>query len=101
VGVIVAVIVGVVLLLVAALALAARDGGLSEVPVDHTDLGLPNRVLTADDIPGLRFRTGLRGYRMEDVDAALAHIAVSLRVAQPVPDPVDSADRLDNPGDER
>lgn len=40
---------------------------------------LPDRPWRAGDVEGLRFRVGLRGYRMEDVDAALAAIADDLR----------------------
>jgi DivIVA domain-containing protein len=83
VGLIVVVLVGVVLLLAAAVAISLADGGLRDEPVDHADLGMPDRALTADDIPGLRFRTGLRGYRMQDVDAALERLAQSMRSSPP------------------
>jgi DivIVA domain-containing protein len=76
---IVVVLLGVAILTGVALVLASRDDGLNEEPVDHGDLGLPDRPLTADDISSLRFRVGLRGYRMEDVDAALDQIAASMR----------------------
>lgn len=76
------VLVGVVVLLGAALLLAFNDDGVPDDAPDHGDLGVPDRLLTADDIPALRFRTGLRGYRMEDVDAALERVAQSLREAQ-------------------
>jgi DivIVA domain-containing protein len=65
------------------------DGGLSEVALDHADLGLPDRPLTADDVAGLRFRTGLRGYRMEDVDAAIARLGDALRLATGAAQPAD------------
>ncbi len=39
---------------------------------------LPDAPLTARDVSALRFRVGLRGYRMQDVDAALAAIAAGL-----------------------
>ncbi|HTR69504.1 MAG TPA: DivIVA domain-containing protein [Mycobacteriales bacterium] len=76
-------IVGVAVLVGLAVLLSARDGGMSEEVVDHPDLGIPDRALTADDVAGLRFRTGLRGYRMEDVDAALERIEASMRSAEP------------------
>jgi DivIVA domain-containing protein len=82
VGLIVVVLIGVVLLLAVALLLSLTDGGLRDESVDHGDLGLPDRTLTADDIPGLRFRTGVRGYRMQDVDAALERAAQALRESQ-------------------
>jgi DivIVA domain-containing protein len=83
VGVIVIVLLGVIILIGVALALTLNDHGLSEEPVDHADLGLPDRPLTADDIAGLRFRTGARGYRMEDVDRALDRISQSMRGPTP------------------
>lgn len=81
------VLVAVVVLLGAALALSFLEGGLHDEPVDHGDLGLPDRILGADDIPALRFRTGVRGYRMQDVDAALERVAQALRESQPPSDP--------------
>jgi DivIVA domain-containing protein len=83
VALIVLVLVGVLVLAGVALTLTYSDRGLSAEPVDHVDLGLPDRVLTADDIAGLRFRTGARGYRMQDVDAALVQITAALRAAEP------------------
>jgi DivIVA domain-containing protein len=85
VALILLVLLGVLLLLGAAVALSFADGGLRDEQTDYYDLGMPDRALTADDIPGLRFRTGIRGYRMEDVDAALDRIAQTLRSTQPPP----------------
>jgi DivIVA domain-containing protein len=83
VGLIVVVLLGVVLLVGAALALALIDGGISQERPDHRDLGLPeDRTLRSDDVAGLRFRTGTRGYRMQDVDAALDRITEALRAAE-------------------
>jgi DivIVA domain-containing protein len=73
------VLIGVVILVAVALGLAYNDDGLREEAVDHADLGLPDRPLTADDVSGLRFRVGFRGYRMEDVDAALDRIEAAMR----------------------
>jgi DivIVA domain-containing protein len=78
VALIATVLVGVVLLVGFALVLASRDDGLPDETVDHSDLGLPDRPLTAADVAGLRFRVGLRGYRMADVDAALERVAQAL-----------------------
>jgi DivIVA domain-containing protein len=78
---IVIILVGVALLLGAALVMSMYDGGLGEVSLDHGDLGLPDRPLTVDDVPRLRFRTGIRGYRMEDVDAAIDRLGEALRQA--------------------
>jgi DivIVA domain-containing protein len=82
-GLIVIVLVGVVVLAGVALALTLSDGGLGEESVDHADLGLPDRPLRAEDISSLHFRTGARGYRMEDVDAALERITEALGPSQP------------------
>jgi DivIVA domain-containing protein len=83
VGLIALVLVGVVVLAGVALLLSLTDRGLSEETADHRDLGVPDRVLTADDIKNLRFRTGARGYRMQDVDAALEKITEALRATEP------------------
>lgn len=81
------VLVGVLILLAVALVLAYRDDALPDDPVDHGDLGLPDRPLTADDVAALRFRTAVRGYRMEDVDAALDRLTDALRGAEQPPPP--------------
>lgn len=70
---------GLVILVAVALVLSLSDDGLKREEVDHLDLGIPDRRLSADDIAGLRFRTAVRGYRMEDVDRALHRIAESMR----------------------
>jgi DivIVA domain-containing protein len=83
VALVISVLVGLAVLGGLALALSLTDRGLEQEPVDHPDLGVPDRPLTAADIPGLRFRVGWRGYRMDDVDAALERLAQSLRDAEP------------------
>src|SRR5580698_1605257 len=75
-------LIGVVILIAVAIVLAVVDRGYEPESVDHRDLGLPDRPITARDIPGLRFRVGWRGYRMEDVDAALDRLSESLRAAE-------------------
>ena len=78
-GVIVAVVIGVAVLSGLAVMLAMTDRGLSDEPVDRLDAGLPDDgPVGADDISRLRFRIGLRGYRMDDVDAALERIRESM-----------------------
>jgi DivIVA domain-containing protein len=79
---IVCILIGVALLGGVAVALSLTDRGLEDEPVDHRDLGLPDRPLTADDVSGLRFRVGWRGYRMDDVDVALDRLAAALRDAE-------------------
>jgi DivIVA domain-containing protein len=78
VGVIAAVLIGVALLTGFAIVLALTDSPMSDEAVDRIDAGLPDRPLTSADIPRLRFRVGLRGYRMDDVDAALQRIQQGL-----------------------
>jgi DivIVA domain-containing protein len=75
---VISVLVGIAVLGGLALALSLTDRGLEDEPVDHPDLGIPDRPLTASDISGLRFRIGWRGYRMDDVDAALDRLAQSM-----------------------
>jgi hypothetical protein len=68
----------------------SRDmAGLDDPGTDAKDLGLPaDRPLRSDDLPHLRFRAvsglrgGLRGYRFDDVDAAMSRIEESLRAAE-------------------
>jgi DivIVA domain-containing protein len=80
---IVLVLVGVAVLIGVALVLSFKDDGLPDETIDHGDFGIPDRPLTPDDIPRLRFRIGWRGYRMEDVDAALDRVAESMRREAP------------------
>jgi DivIVA domain-containing protein len=87
-------LIGVVVLIAVAVVLAVLDRGYEPEPVDHRDLGLPERPLTARDIPGLRFRIGWRGYRMEDVDAALDRLGESLQAAEGGSPPLQPAPSL-------
>ena len=41
---------------------------------------LPPQPWKAEDVRAMKFRVGLRGYRMEDVDAMLRHLAAQLEV---------------------
>ena len=80
-----------------ALLLAAVGGGLPPARPDTNDPVLPTgRLLTSDDIATLRFRTAVRGYRMEDVDAAMAAVHAALwsaeRAAAPPADAADAAE---------
>jgi DivIVA domain-containing protein len=63
-------------------ALATREGAvLVPAPPDAPDLGLPDGppgAVGADDVRGLRFGLAARGYRMSEVDAALARLADEL-----------------------
>ena len=87
---------GVVVLLVLAFVLSRDSATIDDEPVDTIDTGLPrDRLLRSDDIPGLRFRVGLRGYRMSDVDAVLAAAQLSLAAAEghPVADDAELAEQ--------
>jgi DivIVA domain-containing protein len=76
------VLLGIAALTALAVLLGLTDSPLSEEPVDRIDDGLPARTLTAHDVSGLRFRVGLRGYRMDDVDRALDRLRDSLHEAE-------------------
>ena len=63
---------GVVVLLALAFLLSRDVAMFDDEPDDARDSGLPvDRPLRSDDIPRLRLRVGIRGYRMSDVDAVL------------------------------
>ena len=65
------VLVAVAVLAAVALAAAGRFDGLAEEEPDDPDIGVPaDRPLLSTDVPRLRFRLAIRGYRMSDVDAA-------------------------------
>ncbi len=89
VGVIAVVVVGIAVLVGVALVLGLTDSPMSTEPPDRLDSGVPaDRQLTSADVGGLRFRVGLRGYRMDDVDRALDRLRDALheseqRVAPP------------------
>jgi len=83
---------GIVVLLGLALVLARNLPVFDDEPEDLADNGLPaDRLLRSDDIPRLRFRVGLRGYRMGDVDAALDAVRRSLEAAEKTEEPADEA----------
>ena len=74
---------GVVVLLALAFVLSRDVPVLDDEPDDAKDTGLPtDRLLRSDDISRLRFRVGLRGYRMSDVDAVLEAVQRSLAAAE-------------------
>ncbi len=63
---------------VAAVALGAVRGGLDEPTATLPDAALPTGPLTAADLGEVRFSLGLRGYRMDEVDAALDRAGAEL-----------------------
>jgi DivIVA domain-containing protein len=74
---------GVVVLLALAFVLGRDVPLLDDEPEDSKDTGLPaDRLLRSDDIGRLRFRVGLRGYRMSDVDAVLDAVHRTLAAAE-------------------
>jgi len=77
---------GLVVLLALAYVLSRDSATIDDEPVDSVDDGLPtDRLLRSDDIPRLRFRVGLRGYRMSDVDSVLSAAQRSLAAAEGKP----------------
>lgn len=80
---IVVIVLGALVLVGIAVMLSLVGDTLEPESVDSPDLGLPqDRPITSADVPRLRFRTGLRGYRMADVDAAFASLAEALALAE-------------------
>ena len=66
---------------VAAVAAGAVSGGLPPAPRERASAPLPgDRVgrLEARDVQAVRFTTGLRGYRMDEVDAAMERMRTEL-----------------------
>ncbi|HVT21031.1 MAG TPA: DivIVA domain-containing protein [Mycobacteriales bacterium] len=76
------VLLGIAVLVGVAVLLGMTDSPMSTEPVDRIDDGVPERALTSHDVGRLRFRVGLRGYRMDDVDRALDRLRDALREAE-------------------
>jgi DivIVA domain-containing protein len=58
---------------------AGRGDAMAEVYDDRPDALLPaDRPLCADDLRTLRLNTGVRGYRMDEVDALLARLEAEM-----------------------
>ena len=55
----------------AAAVLGRVDGSLADPTTTMSHVPLPDDPLTPGDLDGLRFDTGLRGYRMSQVDAVV------------------------------
>ncbi len=73
------VVVLVVVLGVVAILAAGRDDAMGEVYEDRADRGIPTgRPLTSDDLDAVRLNTGLRGYRMDEVDALIDRMRADL-----------------------
>lgn len=70
------------LVFVVAAAVFGRGEQLAALPPGATPTRLPSGEIAGDDVRELRFQQALRGYRMEEVDWALARLADELeRVA--------------------
>jgi len=67
-----------VLGLVVAVALGRIGGGLDAPTSSLPPTGLPEGYLGAQDLERVRFAPALRGYRMDQVDAALDRVAAEL-----------------------
>jgi DivIVA domain-containing protein len=73
------VVVAVVVIGAVAVLVAGRDDEMAEVYDDRPDVPFPTgRPLAAADLDQLRFSTGFRGYRMDEVDAFVARIKAEL-----------------------
>jgi DivIVA domain-containing protein len=80
---VVVIVLGALVLIGFAVMLSLLGDTLEPEEADRPDLGLPaGRAMTSADVARLRFRTGLRGYRMDDVDAAFAGLAEALAIAE-------------------
>jgi DivIVA domain-containing protein len=67
----------ILVIAVGALLAVGRLGELPEVEPDRAPLALPeDRPLAREDVDGVRFAVGMRGYRMDEVDDVLDRLAV-------------------------
>lgn len=64
---------------VIAVVAAGRGDRLRQPATDLPDLALPDRRLIGADVDGVTFSLALRGYRQDEVDAALDRLAEALR----------------------
>ena len=72
-------IVAVVVLGGIAVVAAGAGGSMRRAYEDRPDVTVPaDRPLSADDVRGVRFSVGVRGYRMDEVDALLDRVATEL-----------------------
>ena len=67
---------------VIALLAAGKIGQINDPVVDRYRQDLPNAPLSCEDVANLRFATAIRGYRMDDVDEALARLTETLRLRE-------------------
>ncbi len=81
------VILGLVLVLVGRLDSEITTSGRPGVPQ------LPDLPWTSSDLRNMKFRVGLRGYRMEDVDAMMSLLALQLE-SQAHPEEIEVGNEL-------
>ena len=63
---------------------SGRGGSMAEAYDDRPDARIQaDGPLTATDVRQVRFSTGLRGYRMSEVDALLDRLALELETRKP------------------
>ena len=68
-------VIGLAILAGVAIVASGRAGAASPAAPDRPPLALPaDRPLVAQDLAQVRFSVGLRGYRMDQVDALLDRI---------------------------
>ncbi|NAZ81001.1 DivIVA domain-containing protein [Kineococcus sp. R8] len=65
--------------LVAAVASGRITGGLGPATSSRPYVGLPEGPVVASDVDAVRFSLGLRGYRMDEVDAVLEKLRDEIR----------------------
>ena len=63
---------------VGAVAAGFVRGGLPDAESSVPQAPLPDRSVTVDDVSAVRFSVGLRGYRMDEVDAVLDRLSDAL-----------------------
>jgi DivIVA domain-containing protein len=76
------VLAAALVLFLAAAAATGRLSGLADAQVDRTDTSLPEGRLSATEIDGTTFTMAFRGYRMEEVDAALDKVVAELKARE-------------------
>jgi len=73
------VLAGILVIAVVALLAVGRLGELPETVPDRAPLALPDdRAMGREDVDGVRFAVGLRGYRMDEVDDVLDRLAAEV-----------------------
>jgi len=75
------VLAGIAVIAVVALLAVGRLGELPDVVPDRAPLALPgDRPLVREDVDGVRFSVGMRGYRMDEVDDVLDRLAAEVQL---------------------